>query len=268
MQKFLSVMLSVFFFFIITNCSRQTIKGEPTTLEEMNGKVLGVLVSPVVVTPKMVQAIQGMLPSEVRSFPSANELFAALKSKRVDAISSLDEVNRFLMSTGDNLGIIPIKDPNRGLRMIMRDTDTAIRDELNRAIAKLKEEGILDELYKKYITNATIETLKDAPVEIPEISGTDTILIGINGDLPPFDYVTPDGKSSGYNVALAVEISQVLGRNIKFVQIPSEARFSALLAKNARRMDVFFWYYETSDVQGLIMTDAYAEVKESVLVRK
>jgi hypothetical protein len=64
------------------------------------------------------------------------------------------------------------------------------------------------------------------------------------------------------------ELSRVLNKNVEFVTVPSEARFSALLAKNSRRMDLFFWFYGRLAFDTLVLTDSYAMVEECILVRK
>jgi hypothetical protein len=87
-------------------------------------------------------------------------------------------------------------------------------------------------------------------------------------DLHPYDYISADGKPAGFNVVLIGELSRVLGKNAQFVTIPSDARFSALLSKNTRRMDLFFWFYGQLNIDSLVLTEAYAKVDECILVRK
>jgi ABC-type amino acid transport substrate-binding protein len=140
--------------------------------------------------------------------------------------------------------------------------------ELNAGIELLRAEGTLGRLYDQYVVNVTVDHLAAAPAELPQIEGAQTILVGINGDLPPYDYISADGKPSGFNVALMGELSRALGKNAQFVTIPSDARFSALLSRNTRRMDLFFWFYGHLTVDSLVLTEAYADVDECILVRK
>jgi ABC-type amino acid transport substrate-binding protein len=269
MKKNVSLFLTVLLCTALAiGCSRKTVGEGLKTLDDLNGKAFGLLVTPVVITPSQIKEMYGFLPSEVRSFPTFNELLTALKSRRVDAIYSSAEAGKYLMTADDTLNVISAKKHSDGLRMLMRDSDIELLEEINSAIAGLRANGVLDELYEKYITNATVEDLAAAPEEIPVIEGVDTILVGINGDFPPFDYVTADGKPSGYNAALATEISRFLGKNVSFVLIPTEARFSALLSKNARRLDVFFWYYGLLDIDGLVLSDIYSSLTDSILVLK
>ncbi|MDR3122179.1 MAG: transporter substrate-binding domain-containing protein [Treponema sp.] len=251
-----------------SGCSRREIRGEPRNLQDLNGRALGLLVSPALVEPQDIRDYGGFLPSEVRAFSTSSELLTALKTKRVDAMLTTVETSRFLISADEALNIIPADRPGDGLRMILRDTDAALLEELNSGIAILRAEGALDRLYEQYIANVTVDHLAAAPAQLPRIEGAQTILVGINGDLPPYDYISADGKPAGFNVALMGELGRTLGKNIQFVAIPSEARFSALLSKNTRRMDLFFWFYGRLNIDSLALTDAYARVDECVLVRK
>jgi polar amino acid transport system substrate-binding protein len=252
----------------LSGCSRREIRGEPRNLQDLNGRVLGLLVSPVLVKPQDIRDDGGFLPSEVRAFSTSSELLTALKTKRVDAMLTTLETSKFLISADTKLDIISANQPSNGLRMILRDTDTELLAELNSGIGILRAEGTLDKLYGEYIANVTVDRLAAAPAQLPPIEGAQTILVGINGDLPPYDYISADGKPAGFNVALMDELSRVLGKNIRFVTIPSDARFSALLSKNTRRMDLFFWFYGRLNIDSLVLTEAYAEVDECILVRK
>jgi polar amino acid transport system substrate-binding protein len=249
-------------------CSRREIRGEPKTIDDLNGRVLGMLVSPIMLRPVDIRRNVGFLPSEVRNFPTSNELVTALKTKRVDGMVTTVETSKFLISADERLTILPARFKPTGLGMILRSADEELLKELNMAIARLKREGTLERLHEKYVTDVTVNKLADTPDKLPEIPGVETILVGINGDLPPYDYISVDGKPAGFNVALMSEISRVLEKNIKFVTIPSETRYSALLSGNSRRMDLFFWFYGELEAGRLVLTDMYAEVEECILARK
>lgn len=52
--------------------------------------------------------------------------------------------------------------------------------------------------------------------------------VGVTGDLPPMDYVAPDGRFAGFNTAVLAEIGKRMQRNIKLVQVDSIGRALAL----------------------------------------
>jgi polar amino acid transport system substrate-binding protein len=237
-------------------------------VKELNNKSYGLLVTPVAITPDQIEGMYGFRPGEVKSFLTFNELLAALKSRRVDAIHSSSETARYIKSGDDSINVLSAVNKESGLRMLMRAADTGLLEEINAAITELRTSGLLGSLYEKYVTDATVDNMAEAPDAIPDIAGAETILVGINGDFPPYDYIAANGKPSGYNVALATEISRILGKNLHLVIIPTEARFSALLSGSTRRMDVFFWYYGALEIDSLILTDIYAQMSECVIVRK
>ena len=77
-----------------------------------------------------------------------------------------------------------------------------------------------------------------------------------------------DGKPAGRNVALMSEISRGLGKHVRFVTVPSDARFSVLLSAHSRRMDLLFWFYGELKNKDLVLTGAYARVDECILARQ
>jgi hypothetical protein len=251
-----------------SGCSRREVRGEPQGLQDLSDRLLGILVSPILVSPRNIQDDWGFLPSEVRAFSSTNDLLTALKTRRVDAMMTTVATSKFLISADAKLSIIPSGMETNGLRMILRDTDAELLAELNAGIELLRANGVLANLYEQYVLDVTVDHLASAPAELSRIEGAPTILVGINGDLPPYDYISADGKPAGFNVALMDELSQVMGKNVQFVTIPSDTRFSALLSQNTRRMDLFFWFYGRLASDSLALTETYADVDECILVRK
>ncbi|MDR0389645.1 MAG: transporter substrate-binding domain-containing protein, partial [Spirochaetaceae bacterium] len=164
-----------------SGCSRREVRGEPRSLQDLDGRVLGLLVSPVLVNPRNIQDDWGFLPSEIRAFSTTNDLLTALKTRRVDAMLTTVETSKFLISADAKLDTISTNRPNSGLRMILRDTDAELLAELNVGIELLRAEGTLDRLYEQYVANVTVDHLAAAPAELPQIEEAQTILVGING---------------------------------------------------------------------------------------
>ena len=179
---------------LFTACSKRAVStAEPQTMQALNGRILGVLVSPVVFRPADINRSIGFLPSEVRAFPTSNELVTALKTRRVDGMMTTIETSKFLISADDKLNILPGSQKMKsGLAMILRKADDTLLNELNMAIGILSENGTLVKLYEQYISGVTVNALAQTPSQLSEIPGAQTILVGINGDLPPYDYISAE----------------------------------------------------------------------------
>ncbi len=98
----------------------------------------------------------------------------------------------------------------------------------------MKEDGTLDALIGKYITDAASDP---EPAEFTKTDG-ETIRVAITGELPPMDYVAPDGTPAGFNTALLAELGRRLNRNIELLQVDSSGRAAALASGT---VDLVFW---------------------------
>lgn len=126
---------------------------------------------------------------------------------------------------------------SNGFSFMLLEENTALRDELNQAIADMKSDGTLDALIDTHITKVVAGD-EPKPVETVHFDGAETIRVAVTGDLPPMDYVAEDGTVAGFNTALMAEIGKRLGKNIEFSAIDSGARAMNLASHT---VDVVFW---------------------------
>ncbi len=139
--------------------------------------------------------------------------------------------------------VAPVEPGDLAIVMTLRKSDAALRDSINAAIKKIKENGTMAELENKWIKEMPAGS-EPAGVAIDKIEKAETVYIGVSGDMPPLDYIAADGKPAGYNVALLAEISKLTGKNIEVISLDSKARFAALVSK---KIDVFFWIVIPND---------------------
>ncbi len=173
-------------------------------------------------------------------YENLNNLQMGLESGSVDRASLYRCVADFALATSDKFELVS-NDNLKGLAdsfcFAVRKEDSALKDDLNKAIDEMKSDGTLDKLIDEYITKVD---KKQAPpkIDIPMTEGAPVIKVGVTGDLPPLDFVNTDGTPAGFNTALLAEIAKRLGRNVELVDIDSGARAAALSSK---QIDVIFW---------------------------
>ena len=124
-----------------------------------------------------------------------------------------------------------------GFSFMMSDSNRELRDEFDEAIMEMKNDGTLDRLAKEQIEDV-IGGKAPESIAMEETDGADTIKVAVTGDLPPLDYVSPDGKPGGFNTAVLSEIGKRIGKNIELVTVNSASRAIALESGN---VDVVFW---------------------------
>ena len=201
-------------------------------------------------------------------FDNLNSMLAALQAKQIDEISTYQSVARYMLAKDPHYVLLE----DHSLEFIdsfcfaLREDETELKDSLNMVIREMQDDGTLGKLAKEYITD--IKTEGDPPaVELPHFDTADTIKIAVTGDLPPFDFVSADGKPAGFNTAVLAEIGKRMLKNIELVNIDAGARAATLTSKQA---DVVFWAIvpvseiipsDSDKPAGVILTDPYYKDK-------
>ena len=148
---------------------------------------------------------------------------------------ALRVTGRFKLEGSDDFTTRLIYRLGVGYSFMMLEDRTALRDELDQAIAAMKEDGTMDALINTYI----VEGISEDPesVEFTQADG-ETIRIAVTGDLPPMDYVAPDGTPAGFNTAMLAELGRRLNKNFEIIQVTSLGRAAALASG---QVDLVFW---------------------------
>ena len=201
-------------------------------------------------------------------FDDLNSMQMALQSGQVAEISTYQSVARYMLAKDPRFKVLK----DHSLEFIdsfcfaLRDDETELRDSLNLVIREMQDDGTLGRLTKEYITD--IKTDSDPPaIELPHFDSAQTIKVGVTGDLPPFDFVSADGKPAGFNTAVLAEIGNRMLKNIEIVDVNAGSRAAAL---TSGQIDVVFWAIvpaseiipsDSDKPVGVILTDPYFKDK-------
>lgn len=144
-----------------------------------------------------------------------------------------------------------------GFAFMMREDSKKLRDEFDKALDDMKEDGTLVKLIKENITDV-VNGKEPKAVDL-DGKGDETIKVAVTGDLPPMDYVAADGSFAGFNTAMLAEIGNRLNKKIELKQVDSAAR---ALSLSSNEVDVVFW---TRVSAGKADEDAMEEGQEEIL---
>lgn len=204
------------------------------------------------------------LSAEYKFFDKMNDMQLALESNQIDMLSTYQNVANYMIQRSDNKEILPTeRNLSDSFCFALREGDTMLKNDLNKAIKAMIADGTLTNLAKQYITD-----LKDGAeppaVAIKQIEGADTIKVAVTGDLPPFDMILADGTPAGFSTAVLAEISRRINKNIELISVDNVARASVLSSKGA---DVVFWVAVPKDSTlipanidqpvGIVVTEPY-----------
>ncbi len=246
----------------------------------LNGKT-GTLSYSIFSEEKVTALMNQVMGTKIKNFVFCNTMvdgLAMLKSGRADFMMTSDMTADYIIQRNPGMKYIVFGSDN-SLVMILRKDADKLKGEFDAAIGKLKASGKLAEVYKKWITDLPAGK-EPAVTAIEKTNYPETVYVGVTGDIPPFDYITADGKPAGYNVALLAEIAKLIGKNIELVTVAPQAKQVALQSK---KIDVFFWQRMPSK-KGMAMiskdpdeiefhkkflfTEPYVNVKTVLLMNK
>ena len=184
-------------------------------------------------------------------YDSLNALLMGLQAGEVGAIKVPYYTGKYLCSSNDKL-MMPIEyHPEKatsdadtwalntlsdGYAFMLKEDNTALRDQLDAQITAMKEDGTLQKLVDEHIIKVA-DGGEPVAIAFEKFEG-DPVKVAVTGDLPPMDYVAPDGSFAGFNTAVLAEIGKRLQKNIELVQVDSVGRALALSEGN---VDVVFW---------------------------
>lgn len=222
---------------VLAACSKEkTAKIE--TASGLKDKVIGT-VTPPVTTKQVEQSIANQIggkPKEVRYFNRYSDCIMAVKSGKIDAALSPKFCADYFVKRNTDLKMVANEPVKVNVVMAVRSEDAQLKNELDKAITTLQENGSLKRLEDQWVTNLPVNN-ELSNGELPEIAGARTVNVGVCGDYIPLDYIAANGRPAGYNVALLTEMGKLLKINFKFVSVETQARFTALSSK---KIDLIF----------------------------
>ena len=168
----------------------------------------------------------------------------ALKSRKINEVALPEAVGLYLVNNDPGLEILfSLNMTPSTISFGFKQGNNSLQKEFNNAIVSMKKDGTLDRLADKYIVNFAAD---NEEVKFNNFKDAKTIKVAVTGDLPPIDYIAPDGRPTGYNTAILAEIGKRIKKNIRLISVDAGGRSAALASERA---DVVFWYRNTSGIK-------------------
>lgn len=208
-------------------------------------------------------------------YRSMNQMIMALNAGEIDEILMPESVADYFLNVNPdytvNCVVMTPKDPYL-LSFGFNADHKALCESFDKTISEMKRDGTLVTLQAKYILGIDTAVMEEryitnpdlqqnAPVMFRNFPGAPEIKAAVTGDMPPIDYIAPDGSAEGFNAAILAEIAGRLGLNVKLQNIESNARAAML---SSGRSDVVFWFEHkrkggtNHDVpEGVILSEPY-----------
>ncbi len=186
----------------------------------------------------MLMALESGKISEMEVPQSVGEYLCVSNSKLVMSL----EFDKTALLNSFGQSVLDLTQGTDFSFMLLKKNEE-LRDTFNKALRDMKADGTLAKLESEYLSSEAIRA-KIQPVTITKMPGAPVIKVAVTGDIPPLDYVSPDGTPAGFNTAVLSEVSRRIGKNIELVTIDAGARATALASST---VDVVFWTRSSSE---------------------
>ena len=274
MKKVLVIMLS-----LVMALTMFTACGQKEETAEAEHYISGMLPVMGATEEELTQTMSdwGLDNFEVKYFDDLNAMILALQGGKINFIGQIPEATaQYIANNYPDIKAEYIDtesgEPYLNYSMGFNSDKKDVAEKAQAAIDEMKSDGTLDKLSADYI-DAFVKGGEPSAVEMPVIAGAETIKVVVTGDLPPFDYVSADGKPCGFNTAMLAELSKKIGMNIELVSTNSAGRAATLASGKA---DAVFYMseYVTGNIKcdndcpdGVISVGPFYESKSYTLTR-
>lgn len=179
--------------------------------------------------------------AEVRGFPQGPDAVAALQTGQVDAVI-IDEpvaVDAVEKAGGGDFEIVETIQTNELFGFAMSPDSPGLRAAVNEALAEIKEDGTITELYEKYFPGteppeSVLEGTNDLadPADEsaePELLEEGALDVATDAPFPPFEIGTPPDVT-GYDIEVMDAIAENLGLEAEYTNSAFETIFRDVAA--------------------------------------
>ena len=197
------------------------------------------------------------------TYDSVWDLVEALRAKKIDAAVIDETPARYFALNYDDIKILP-QALRTYLMGIAFKKGNSLRDEVNKALTELKDNGTLARVIAKYVGSEY--TPDPSEIDLNKNANNGKLWVGCSAVFPPYDIRTEKGFA-GIDVELCSAIAKKLDKELVMV----DYRFDLLTeALETGRIDMICSAYTISEARQEFMdfTEPYDADQEVIIVLK
>lgn len=201
--------------------------------------------------------------SQMKRYPKGAAAVQALKTGKLDCVVIDAQPAEKFVEKNDDLKIIKDLFDEEQYAICVKKGNTELLDQMNAALAELKQEGTLDKIISNYIGDVgsyQYETPADADHSKGEL------VMATNAEFEPYEY--HDGNDIvGIDVDIATAICDKMGYSLKIEDMEFDSILPSIEAGKADFGAAGMTVTEERK-QNADFTDTYANASQVVIVRK
>ena len=237
-------------------------------LEDLAGKTVGVQLGTtgdLLMSEEVGEGEDKLGIAGVEQYNKAADAVQALLTNKIDAVCIDDQVAKnFVAANPDELTMLDTAFTEESYAIAVSKDNTELTEQLNGAIAELKEDGTLDAILDKYIAKEEGATGYVSPEGTEYPNGT--LVMATNAAFDPYEYIE-NGEIVGIDAEFAKALCDKLGYDLHIEDMEFD---SIIAAVNSGKADFgMAGMTVTPERQEQIdFTDTYCTAAQSIIVLK
>ena len=238
------------------------------TLDDLNGKTVGVQLGTtgdLLMSEEVGEGEDKLGIAGVEQYNKAADAVQALLTNKIDAVCIDDQVAKnFVAANPDELTTLDTAFAEESYAIAVSKDNPDLTEQLNGAIAELKEDGTLDAILDKYIAKVEGATGYVSPEGTEYPNGT--LVMATNAAFDPYEYIE-NGEIVGIDAEFAKALCDKLGYDLEIEDMEFD---SIIAAVNSGKADFgMAGMTVTPERQEQIdFTDTYCTAAQNIIVLK
>ncbi len=203
--------------------------------------------------------------SVIERYPKGADAIIALKSGKIDCVIIDSEPAKAFVEKNDDLKILEEPFEVEEYAICVAKENKELTQNINEALAKLKEDGTLDNIVKNYIGD---DTKGKTPYESPE--GVDRskgkLIMATNAAFEPYEFIE-DGKIVGIDADMMQAVCDELGMELEISDMEFDSIITAVQSGKAD-VGVAGMTVTEDRLKNIDFTEPYTTATQVIIVRK
>ena len=237
-------------------------------LEDLNGKTVGVQLGTtgdLLMSEEVGEGEDKLGIAGVEQYNKAADAVQALLTNKIDAVCIDDQVAKnFVAANPDELTTLDTAFAEESYAIAVSKDNADLTEQLNGAIAELKEDGTLDAILDKYIAKVEGAEGYVSPEGTEYPNGT--LVMATNATFDPYEYIE-NGEIVGIDAEFAKALCDKLGYDLHIEDMEFD---SIIAAVNSGKADFGMAGMTVTPErqQEIDFTDTYCTAAQSIIVLK
>ncbi len=270
MKKFLKVtaiLMALVLVFAVSGCGKNEVKNAEApaavaSKADLPGKKIGVQLG---TTGDIYASDYEAEGSTIERFNKGADAVQALKQGKIDCVIIDSEPAKAFVAKNDDLKILEEPFEVENYAIAISKEKTALKDDINKALAQLEENGTLKNIQENYIGDETKGTKPYvSPADVDRSKGK--LVMATNAAFEPYEYYA-DEKIVGIDADMAQAVCDILGYELVIEDMEFDSIIAAVQSGKAD-MGVAGMTVTEDRLKSIDFTDSYTTATQVIIVKK